>query len=303
MVKNNFLQAIAEELSRARQGLTPKDVLYWFLVLWGFVVAKTVHLLVLLSLRQRRISIPAVLLEGLGRLFEIFDEPRRNTLSHCTTTLGPGPRDTRCSYCYDTMQCDAATIEHSSCRNRWHSGCIDHRLTHVDLQETACPLCRDYMDYSAMTAYVYRQGYRPRRLQLLSDRLVRSCFLLALFNALFAMILIALDTEATTARLVGLEVLNSVVLVYAQMTVFVLINNWRVQEAARAPERFKGEVRDQVLSCFFFGSQQMLAWILLKNLLYGSNRSWFDSPLGWWVALESLTWAWEAMETAGAIVS
>ena len=270
---------------------------------FGFFVAGVVlDRLVLSWLRRTHINIPAALLQAPGQLFEVFNEVRDNKISHCRSTLGPGTRDSKCSYCYEPIEIGEATIEHSRCLNRWHSKCIDHWLDHIHIHETACRICRDSMDDRATTAYIYGQSYRPRCMQLLNERCLKSVMVLTLVNALVITTFISMNVLPTTATELVVRTLNDILLIHAQTTIFLQVINERIQRpSVKARDPCDG-LQKQRLFFTLTIVQQHIAGILLRIVLYGSLDCWLCSGLGTWVVFESFPWAYDAMKSTGAFV-
>ena len=293
MLDAKLQQAIAEECLCVVKKLADPG---------AFVAGVVLNHLVPSWLRQRHINIPAALLEAPGQLFEIFNEVRDNKLSRCRSTVGPGTRDSRCSYCYDTIHDGEATIEHSRCLNRWHSECIHHWLEHIHIREAACPICRDSMDERATTAYIYGRSYRPRRMQLLSERCLKSVMVLTLIHALIITMSIKMEVVPSTAAELVMQTLNNILVIYAQMAIFLQINNYMIQRPS--PEASDPRDGDRKWSLFYTLTivQQHIAGILLRTILYGSKDCRFDSQPGRLMIFDLFTWAYEAMKSTGAVV-
>ena len=302
MLQEELLQALAEEFAAFRHHCTLTSVTRNYAGLGAFVIGMFVDWVVLLYLRRRHINVPATILEAPGKVLEFLDEAQDGSLSRCNDTLGPGTRDSRCSYCYGTMRIGDRTIEHSTCLNRWHCECIDHWLSNIHIQETACPICRDPMDDSATTVYIYGQGYRPRRMQLLSERCLRSFIVLTLVSALVVTMFVVFDLYPTTVLELVMQTLNNILLIYAHMTIFLQLYNERIQRPSSRARGSDNGSRRQMVSFMVDAMQQQLAGVLLKTILYGSKDCWLDSAAGTWMAFESLMWAGEAMKSTGAVI-
>lgn len=162
-------------------------------------------------------------------------------------------------------------------------------------------MCRDPMDDKATTVYIYGQGYRPRRMKLLSERSLRSLTVLTLINALIVAMFITLGLYPTPVLELVLQILNNTLLIYAQMTIFLQIRNERIQQPSSKAKDAHDGFRERMLSFMVDAIQQQGAGVLLRTILYGSTGCWLDSWVGTWMAFQSLLWAVEAMNSTGAV--
>ena len=93
----------------------------------------------------------------------------------CSPTAGPHPeRSKTCSYCWDDMVATTRLTVHSTCKNTFHTQCLEKWFKLADTGKELCPICRGPL--SELGIIIAPDGERgnywsPARLKIVSRRI------------------------------------------------------------------------------------------------------------------------------------